>query len=157
MTLFNYALDNSLFFGVAFAGTIGFIGYKFVSSYFNSNLVDKGVQTSAWEDYSDRSSQIASKSVTSIDTVTPISDNVSPTFSAHTSSELGAQTITESISTVTTVLPTPPINMEMIPNPDIILTTVNQINTLDHFLTTAWTPDKVNAMLVSLDLVNNFS
>jgi hypothetical protein len=45
--LFNYALNNDLLFGVAFAGTIGFIGYKFVSSYFNSNLVDKGIQTEA--------------------------------------------------------------------------------------------------------------
>ena len=43
----NYALDNSLFFGVAFAGTVGFIGYKFVSSYLNSVYIDKGVQTSA--------------------------------------------------------------------------------------------------------------
>jgi hypothetical protein len=49
MTLFNYALDNSLFFGVAFAGTVGFMGYKFVSSYFfkDSFYVDKGIQTSA--------------------------------------------------------------------------------------------------------------
>lgn len=117
---FNYALDNGLLFGVAFVGTAGFMGYKFVSSYFNSNLVDKGIQTEAWEDYSDRTSQIASKSVTSIDTVTPISDNVSPIFSAHTSSELGAQTITDGTSTVTTVLPIPPVNIETVPNPDIL-------------------------------------
>jgi hypothetical protein len=47
MTLFNYALDNGLLFGVAFAGTVGFIGYKFVSSYLNSFYVDKGIQTDA--------------------------------------------------------------------------------------------------------------
>jgi hypothetical protein len=47
MTLLNYALDNSLLFGVAFAGTAGLIGYKFVSSYLNSFYLDKGIQTSA--------------------------------------------------------------------------------------------------------------
>jgi|GEM_PF-1492522 hypothetical protein len=47
MTLFNYALDNSLLFGVAFAGTVGFIGYKFASSYLNSFYVDKSIQTDA--------------------------------------------------------------------------------------------------------------
>jgi hypothetical protein len=47
MTLFNYALDNGLLFGVAFVGTAGFMGYKFASAYLNSFYVDKGVQTSA--------------------------------------------------------------------------------------------------------------
>jgi hypothetical protein len=156
MTLFNYALDNGLLFGVAFVGTVGFIGYKFATSYINSIYIDKEVQTAAWEDYSDRTSQITSNSITSIDTVTPISDNVSPTFTAHTTSEIGIQTITDGSST-TTVLPIPPINIEMIPNPDIVLNTVKQINTLDNFLATAWTPDKIQAMLTSLDLVSNFS
>jgi hypothetical protein len=45
--IFNYLFENScdLVFYSTFAGTVGFIGYKFVSSYFNSNLVDKGIQT----------------------------------------------------------------------------------------------------------------
>jgi hypothetical protein len=55
----------------------GFIGYKLASSYLNSFYLDKGVQTEAWEDYSNRSSQIAPESVTSLDTVTPISENIS--------------------------------------------------------------------------------
>jgi len=117
MTLLNYALDNSLLFGVAFAGTAGLIGYKFVSSYLNSFYLDKGIQTSAWEDYSDRPSQIGSQSLTSIDTVTPISENISPTI--QTTSEIGIQTLTDGTSTVTTVLPIPPVNIEMVPNPDL--------------------------------------
>jgi hypothetical protein len=30
-----------------FAGTVGLIGYKFISTYVNSFYVDKGVQTEA--------------------------------------------------------------------------------------------------------------
>jgi hypothetical protein len=47
MTLFNYTLDNGLLFGVAFIGTVGFMGYKFTSLYLNSFYLDKGVQTDA--------------------------------------------------------------------------------------------------------------
>jgi hypothetical protein len=35
----NYASDNSLLFGVAFAGTVGFIGYKFASSYIKNTFL----------------------------------------------------------------------------------------------------------------------
>jgi hypothetical protein len=45
--LFNYILDNNVFFYAGFSVTVGFIGYKFVSSYLNSFYVDKGVQTDA--------------------------------------------------------------------------------------------------------------
>jgi len=117
MTLFNYILDNNVFLYVGFSATVGMISYKFVSSYLNSFYVDKGVQTPAWEDYSDRISQIGAESITSIETITPISENVSPTI--QTTSEIGTQTSTDSISTLTTVLPIPPINIEMIPNPDL--------------------------------------
>ena len=71
MTLLNYIIDNNVVFYSGFAGTVGFIGYKFVSSYLETFFVDKAVQTEAWEDYSDRPSQIASDSITSTDTVTP--------------------------------------------------------------------------------------
>jgi hypothetical protein len=47
MTLLNYALNNDLLFGVAFVGTVGFIGYKFATSYLNSFYVDKSIQTEA--------------------------------------------------------------------------------------------------------------
>jgi len=60
MTLFNYLIENSndLIFYSLLSGMGGFIGYKFVSSYLNSYYVNKGVQTEAWEDYSNRTSQI---------------------------------------------------------------------------------------------------
>jgi hypothetical protein len=123
--MLNYLLNNDLVFYSMFAGTVGFIGYKFVSSYLNSFYLDKGVQTSAWEDYSDRPSQIGSNSITSIDTITPISENISPVITTHSSSEVGTQTISEGASTVITVLPIPPINIEMVPNPDVIIQIVD--------------------------------
>jgi hypothetical protein len=123
MMLFNYLTDNSLIFYSLFTGTVGFIGYSFASSYLSLFYVDKGIQTDTWEDYSERLSQIGPESLTSIETVTP---RFSPVEFINTGSqselstiEIGTQTITDGVSTVTTVLPIPPINIEMIPNPDI--------------------------------------
>ena len=125
MTLFNYLINNDLVFYSILAGSVGFMGYSFATSYLNSFYVDKEVQTDAWEDYSDRPSQIGSNSITSIDTITPISENISPVITTHSSSEVGTQTISEGASTVITVLPIPPINIEMVPNPDVIIQIVD--------------------------------
>jgi hypothetical protein len=125
--LFNYLFENSsdLLFGVAFAGTVGFIGFKFVSTYLNYFYVDKGIQTEAWEDYSDRLSQITSKSVNSIDTVTP---RLSPIEYLNT----GAQTISGDTSTVTTVSPIPPVNIEIIPNPELLIKADQVVQTIEN-------------------------
>jgi hypothetical protein len=123
--IINYLINNDLVFYGMFAGTVGFIGYKCVSSYLNSFYEDKGIQTEAWEDYSNRPSQIGSNSATSLDTVTPISENISPTFTTRTISEVGTLTTTDGTSTVTTVLPVPLVNIETVPNSDII-----ELNTL---------------------------
>ena len=126
--LFNYLINNDLVFYSMFAGTVGLIGYKFASFYLNSFYVDKSIQTDAWEDYSNRPSQIGSDSLTSIDTITPISENISPISTLQTISEVGTQTITDGTSTVTTVLPIPPVNIEMIPNTDITLVTKSLVD-----------------------------
>lgn len=125
MTIFNYALDNGLLFWGAFSATAGFMGYSLISSYFNSSYIDKGIQTDAWDDYSDRPSQIIQVSEISSQNITP---NFSPVDNINTGAqvgldtvEAGIQTISESVSTATTVLPIPPVNIEMIPNPDIII------------------------------------
>jgi len=47
MTLFNILTDNSLVFYSLFTGTVGFMGYKFATSYLNSFYVDKSIQTDA--------------------------------------------------------------------------------------------------------------
>jgi hypothetical protein len=63
---------------------------------------------------------MAPESITSIDTVTPISENISPVTTLQTTSEVGTQTISEGASTVTTVLPIPPVNVEIVPNPELV-------------------------------------
>jgi hypothetical protein len=63
---------------------------------------------------------MAPESITSLDTVTPISENISPVITTNTTSEVGTQTITDSISTVTTVLPIPPVNVKIVPNQDLV-------------------------------------
>jgi len=119
--MLNYLINNDLVFYSMFVGMGGFISYKFVSTYFNSFYVDKSIQTDAWEDYSDRPSQIGSKSVTSLETITP---KFSPTDYVNT----GVQTISGDTSTVTTVLAIPPVNIEIIPNADINLATQSLVD-----------------------------
>jgi hypothetical protein len=60
-------------------------------------------------------------SVTSLDSVTP---RISPTeyisqTVTRTTSETGSEILSGDTSTVTTVLPVPPVNIEVVPNPDI--------------------------------------
>ncbi len=56
--------------------------------------------------------------MTSIDTQTP-------RFSPDTNTiDIAGQTITDGTSTVTTVLPIPPVNIEIVPNQDILM--INQ-------------------------------
>jgi hypothetical protein len=45
--LFNYLINNDFVFYSILAGSVGFMGYSFATSYLNSFYVDKGVQTSA--------------------------------------------------------------------------------------------------------------
>jgi|GEM_PF-5715862 hypothetical protein len=79
---------------------------------------------------------MAPESITSIDTVTPISENISPVTTLQTISEIGTQTISEGASTVTTVLPIPPINIEMVPNPEMVnigTVVVENTRAIDYF------------------------
>jgi hypothetical protein len=94
--LFNYLIDNDYVFYAFYSTMAGYMTYRFVSSYWNQFYVDKGVQTDAWEDYSDRPSLIGPESVTSLE---PVSQGISP---------------------VTTVLPVRPMEIEVVPNPDIL-------------------------------------
>lgn len=105
-----------------FATSVGILGYKFATSYLNFFYKDKGVQTSAWEDYSNRTSQMDSNSVTSIDTITPIS----PAFTSETENTMSTMSpvspslTSDTTQTLSTILPVPPVNVEIIPNPDLV-------------------------------------
>jgi hypothetical protein len=135
MTFLDLIINNydAVVFYSLFVGVAGGIDYSFARSYISSfypEKVDANVQTDAWENYSDRPSQLASD-VTSIDTMTP---RISPTEHFNSSqlySETGTQTLTDGASTATTVLPIPPINIEVIPNPDLI---INQPWIIDGFI-----------------------
>jgi len=67
----TFSSNDVLFYGM-FVGVACHVGFYLVSSiwYSGNKQVDKGVQTDAWEDYSDTPSQIASDNLTSLDTMT---------------------------------------------------------------------------------------
>jgi hypothetical protein len=94
----NYLLDNNLVFYGIFAGVACHLGLSLLTSTWYSETAhwDKGVQTDAWEDYSDTPSQILVENLTSSE---PVSQGISP---------------------VTTVLPVRPMEIEVVPNPDIL-------------------------------------
>jgi len=90
--MLNSLFNNDLVFYSLFAGTVGFIGYKFASSIWNNS------ENNSDFDYLN----------TDLDT------------SSNVYSDLGIQTIPNSVSTGATVLPTPPVNIEIVPNPDLV-------------------------------------
>jgi hypothetical protein len=53
------------------------------------------------------------------------SECVSPASALQTTSEEGTQIISDNVSTVTTMLPIPPVNLVIVPNPDIVGKVVN--------------------------------
>lgn len=114
--IYDYMINNTniILCGLG-VSTVCFLGLSVIGSYYSTTKVDKGIQTDAWEDYSERASQIASEGGSSIDTITP---RISPIEYVKT----GGQTLVDStsnINTATTVLPIPPIDIPFIPNPDI--------------------------------------
>jgi hypothetical protein len=142
MTIFNYLTDNDIFFFGIFIGVTCHLGLSFLSSTWHGTkgYTDTGVQTDTWED---KSSLI------------------------QATSEVGTQTIAGDIDTVTTVLPVQPVNIEIVPNPDIvgrvidqssaeyIAAKADQLNALDPFLATAWTPERVSSVIDHLSVINN--
>lgn len=151
--LYNLFENDILFYGL-----FGAFGYKLGSSFLGSlskdfklGYTDIGTQTSSWEDYSDRASLIASDrlsiqdNLTSLDTVTPLSENFE-TATIQTTSDL---------TSVTTILPVPPVEISMIPNPDITRTLVDQgVQTIDFHLLLE--PSVINSLPVS-DIINLLS
>lgn len=127
MILFNYLINNESAFYSLFTVTGGFLTYKLVSSWRNSYFIDKEIQTDAWDDYSDRPSQILQTSSMSTDTLTP---RFSPVELINQGTQVNSNTMeagiqtsvisTGSSSTATTVLPIPPVDIPIVSNPDIM-------------------------------------
>jgi len=157
--LLNNNLDNDLVFYGLYIGVAGAIGYSFISNILKKSYVEKGVQTEAEKNISDSPNQIISDNVTSIDTLSPLSSTFKDTSSLIPKiSEVGTQTIAGEVT---------PVNIEVIPNQDIvgrvidisnaeyIAAKVEELNALDPFLATPWTPERVCAMIDTLGIVNN--
>lgn len=152
-------MDNDLVFYGLFIGVVGTIGYSFASKILRKSYVEKGVQTDAENNFSDRPSQIIPDNVPSIDTLSSVSSTFKDTSPLiPTTSEVGTQTIAGDVT---------PVNREVIPSQDIvervvdlsnaeyIAAKVEQLNALDPFSATPWTPERVSAMIDTLGTVNN--
>jgi hypothetical protein len=151
----NNNLDNDIIFYSTLIGFVGFIGYSLISEYFSKSYTEKGVQTDAENNLSDTPNQIIQENLTSIDTLSPVSSTSSL---IPTTSEVGIQTIAGNVT---------PVNIEVIPNPDIVGRVIDpsnaeylaakadQLNALDPFLATPWTPERVLTMIDQLGIVNN--
>jgi hypothetical protein len=103
-------------------------------------------------------SQVGTSSTSQVGTSSTSQVGTSSTSQVGTpsTSQVGTPTIAEDI------------NIEVAPNPDIvgraidpsnaeyIAAKVDQLNALDPFLATPWTPERVSAMIDSLSLLNDF-
>jgi hypothetical protein len=131
-------LDNDIIFYTVFIAVAGTIGYSFTKQIFLKSYEEKSVQTNAEENLSDRSSQILPDNIPSTDTLSPSSSTFESTL-IPTTSEVGIQTIAGDET---------PVNIEVIPNQDIvgrvvdlsnaeyIAARVEQLNALDPFVAT---------------------
>lgn len=124
LNMHNFFDNDILFYGMLI-GVACHLGFSFCTSLWTKEYKDANIQTDAWEDYSDRTSQIIQTSETSIDTVTP---RFSPVEYINT----GAQTTVEGTNTVTTILPIPPMHMEIVPNPELITKANQGVQTINN-------------------------
>jgi hypothetical protein len=140
LKIINNNLDNDLVFYGVFIGAVGSIGYSFTRRILSKSYVDKGVQTDAGENLSDRPSQIIAENVTSKDALSTVSSTFKETSSIiPTTSEVGTQTITEDVTQVNTeVVPNQNIVERVvdISNAEYIAAKVDQLNAIDPFSTT---------------------
>lgn len=157
----NNNLDNELVFYGLLIVVVGAIGFSVARKITRKSYTETGVQTDAVENFSDNLSHIIPNngSSSSLETISPTSSTFKETSSLiTTTSEVGIQTIAEDVTSV---------KREIIPNQDnigrvvdlsnaeYIAAKVDQLNALDPFLATPWTPERVSAMIDTLGLVNN--
>ena len=183
-SLTNNLNNDFVFYGV-FIGVAGAIGYSFIKNKFLSKTYfDKDVQTDTVENFSDSPSQIFSDNVTSTETLSPLSsiDSLTPLSSTET---LSPSSSTDSLSTICsteTLSPTSSIfkntsslisrtsdvgiqtitgdvrpNQAIVDltNAEYIANKVDQLNAIDPFAATPWTPDRLLEVIDVLGIVNN--
>jgi hypothetical protein len=139
MNIINNIIDNDILFFGMFAGVVCHLGFSFVRAIqpVKKEMTETGVQTDALEESSDRPSEIIQDNLTSIDTLSPVSPAFEDTSTIiPSSSQVGTSTIAEDV------------NIEVVPNQEIvgsvvdpsnaeyIAAKVEQLNALDPFLAT---------------------
>ncbi len=139
-------LDNDFVIYALCIGVVGAIGYSLTSKILCLNTktyVDTGVQTDVVEDDSDNLSDC------STETLSPLSSTFgdrATLISSSSSSDIGTQTIANQ-ETYRRVVD--------LSNAEYIAAKVEQLNNLDPFGATPWTPDRVHAAIDTIGIVNN--
>lgn len=155
--IWNNNLDNDLVFYGTLIGVVGVIGFSITRQIFSKSYTEKGAQTDADPNLSDKPSQIIPDNVTLNNTLSPVSSTFKETseIGIQTTSEVGIKTIAGDVT---------PVNIEVIPNQNIlgkvvdlsnaeyIEDKVEQLNALDPFSATPWTPERLRAMI---EILNN--
>lgn len=172
--ILNNNLDNDLALYFVFFWISGAVTYSFTKNILSKSYVEKGVQTDVTQNYSNSSSQTIQDNETSIGTLSRVSSSSSIETLSPVSSSSSTETLSPVSSTfqdTSSLIPTvsevvsPTIVGEVIPNQDIvgrvvdnaeyIAAKVEQLNALDPFSATPWTPERVNAMIDTLGMVSN--
>jgi hypothetical protein len=116
--LWNFIIDNDLIIYGTLIGIACHIGLTYLS--FNQTYVDASVQTEAWEDYSPGPSQVLADNLSPV-----LTDNLTSLDPLTRISPISETIASTTVNTVTTILPIPPVNIEVIPNPDIAVGIIN--------------------------------
>lgn len=155
MTIILNYLDNEMVFYSLYVGVVGAIGYSFTKKILKKSYMETGVQTDAGKILSDKSSQINPENVPLIDTFKDTSSLIPSTSEVGTQT---TQTIAEDVTPLSiNIYPDPdsPARVIDISNAEYLAAKVEQLNALDPFLATPWTPERISTMIDTLGVVNN--
>lgn len=142
LKLLNTNLDNEIVLYSTIIVVTGTITFTLLKKTLSKSYVETGVQTNIEGNYYDSFDPIISDDVSSINTLSPKSSS-STLKALKKKSEVGTQTETEKINNVD------------FSNSEYIATKVEQLNALDPFSATPWTPERVLETIDTLGIVNN--
>jgi hypothetical protein len=139
LKLLSNNLDNDIVVYSTLIVITGAIGYSFIINALRKSYVEKGVQTNTEKNIYDS----LEDDLTSINTLSPKSSTSTLKALTTKKSEVGTQTMTEEV------------NIVDFSNTEYIATKVEQLNALDPFSATPWTPERLREMIDTLGIVNN--
>jgi hypothetical protein len=103
----NFIDNEWVLLGIA-GCVVGALGYKIISTYLRSKYLDKGTQTDASENLTDRPNQITQENLALLDSLSPVSSSssiqtLSPVSSSSSLETLSPRTYTSSIQTLSPI------------------------------------------------------